>query len=668
MLPIGRSDSAAVARQELMVEAQLVGRGVTDEAVLRVMREVPRRAFVPGELTAFAADDAALVVGPGVVVPQPHLAARLLESVRLGPSARVLEIGSATGYLAALLSQLAGTVVSIAPDPASAAAVEARLRELGIGNVRVATSAALSEDGDFGAVVMLDVAEETARRELRHLAVGGRLVVAVPAGVAERELVRITRVAPNAYDRELLGRIRFVMLPFGAAEPSPPLLPRYRRIDRRSTASVARLVRVAAESLDSIDHADLAGLLGRIPEDARLVLIGEASHGTSEFYEMRARITRELIARRGFQFVAVEADWPDASQLHRLVTHRPPAAHRATPFERFPTWMWRNREVAQFVTWLRERNGVVHDVALRVGFHGLDLYSLHTSLSTVLAYLDRVDPATARTARERYGCLRPLDLSPAEYGRFAITGRYRSCEQPVVAALTDLLRRRVELAGRDGDEYFDAEQNARLVADAERYYRAMYYGSVESWNLRDRHMFETLDRLLQRYGGESRGVIWAHNSHLGDASATELGQQGEFNLGQLCRAAYGSRAYSIGFGTDRGTVAAASDWDAPMQVMSVRPAHPDSYEAVFRESEVAAFLLPLRNPWSPEVRGELSAARLERAIGVVYRPETELQSHYFGAVLPDQFDEYVWFAESRAVHPLGLPAGGGNSEPFGFDT
>jgi protein-L-isoaspartate(D-aspartate) O-methyltransferase len=400
-----------------------------------------------------------------------------------------------------------------------------------------------------------------------------------------------------------------------------------------------------------------------------VVLLGEATHGTSEFYRMRARITRELIADRGFRAVAVEADWPDAARIDRYVRHGPAPSARPEPaFSRFPTWMWRNQEVHEFVEWLRHFNAETADPARHVSFHGLDLYSLYTSAAAVVGYLERVDPAAAAVARRRYGCLMPWERDPASYGRAALTGQYRTCENDVVAALRDLLSRRLEYSTRDGERFLDAAQNARLVADAERYYRAIYYGSAASWNLRDQHMFDTLQSLLTFHGPDTKIVVWEHNSHIGDAAATEMAARGELNVGQLCRAAYGAGAYLIGFGTDHGTVAAASDWDAPVEIMDVRPAHAESYERLCHDAEVLAFLLPLRYPARAEVREELLAPRLERAIGVIYRPESELASHYFQASLPRQFDEYVWFDRTAAVTPLGRAQTTGmpDTYPFGL--
>jgi erythromycin esterase-like protein len=430
-------------------------------------------------------------------------------------------------------------------------------------------------------------------------------------------------------------------------------------------STVAALLRDVAEPVSAIEGAELGPLLERIGQ-ARVVLLGEASHGTSEFYRMRARITRELITRLGFTIVAVEADWPDACWIDRYVRHaeQPPAS--GEPFRRFPTWMWRNREVADFVEWLREHNRAVRNPAVQAGFYGLDLYSMYGSIAAVLDYLDRVDPSAAQIARERYACLTPWSGDPAAYGRVALTERQRSCEGPVVAMLTDLLDRRLEYAQRDGERFLDAAQNARLVANAERYYRAMYYGSVASWNLRDQHMFDTLAMLLDFHGPAARAVVWEHNSHIGDAAATEMGIRGEHNVGRLCREAFGEAAYLVGFGTDHGTVAAASNWDEPMEVMRVRPAHPESYERICHEAELPAFLLALRVPARPEVREELTPARLERAIGVIYRPDSERASHYFQASLPHQFDEYVWFDRTTAVAPLGARPIRGVPDTFPF--
>ncbi len=302
----------------------------------------------------------------------------------------------------------------------------------------------------------------------------------------------------------------------------------------------------------------------------------------------------------------------------------------------------------------------------KVGFYGLDLYSLSSSIEAVLNYLETIDPETAEVARVRYGCLTPWTSDPALYGQATMTRRYRECEKDVIAALQDLLKRRLDYSKADGQRYFDAEQNARLVTNAERYYRTMYYAENNSWNQRDQHMFETLQAVLAFRGPQAKAVIWEHNSHIGDARATEMSARGEFNIGQLVRQKYGDAAYLIGFGTDHGTVAAASEWGGPMEIKRVKAAHIDSYERVCHEVRTDNFLLPLRNPVQEMTRKRLLAERLERAIGVIYRPDTELQSHYFYASLPRQFDEYIWFDETRAVEPLSREITRGMPDTFPF--
>jgi protein-L-isoaspartate(D-aspartate) O-methyltransferase len=463
-----------------------------------------------------------------------------------------------------------------------------------------------------------------------------------------QELVRVTRLSHDEYETEDLADVRFVPLIGAEGWPAGERPGRMRTESARAAA--IRTIAVAREPFAAIDSVDLEPLFRRIG-DARVVLLGEATHGSSEFYRMRERISRELIQKKGFSFVAIEGDWPDAARIDHYVRHAEYPPSEWTAFARFPAWMWRNREVADFVDWLRTYNGGV-EANRRIAFHGLDLYSLYNSIRAVVRYLDDVDPTTARIARHRYACLTPWQSDPATYGHAALTGHYQSCEREVVSMLADLLERERAYAERDGERFLDATQNARLVANAERYYRIMYYGSRASWNLRDTHMFETLKTLLEFHGSKSKALVWAHNSHVGYASATEMAARGEFNIGELCRKAYGSAAYSIGFGTNGGTVAAASDWDGPMEVKRVRPGLEGSYEALFHESGEARWLLPLRAPLHQDVVPMLSAPLLERAIGVIYRPQTERESHYFAAVLPKQFDEYVWFDATNAVTPL----------------
>jgi erythromycin esterase-like protein len=399
-------------------------------------------------------------------------------------------------------------------------------------------------------------------------------------------------------------------------------------------------------------------LLDAIDPGVSLVLIGEATHGTHEFYRIRADLTRALILQRGFTAVAAEADWPDAYRANgwvRLLGKDQTAEDALADFTRFPRWMWRNREVVRFLRWLRAENAS-RSFDARVGFYGLDLYSLHRSMARVIEYLDKVDPVAARRARQGYACFDVFGDDVQAYGYVASLNLERSCENDVVEQLVELRRQAAEYASRDGriaaDEYFVAEQNACLVRDAEAYYRAMFRGGAESWNLRDRHMMGTLEALIEhtgRPGRPGRVVVWAHNSHLGDARATGLAALGELNLGQLARERFGHACCAIGMTMHDGDVTAAHEWDEPAALRTVRPSLPGSYERLFHDTGLGAFMLPLSRS---ELTRALAGPRLERAIGVLYRPETERTSHYFSARLPEQFDVLVHVDRTKALEPL----------------
>jgi len=483
---------------------------------------------------------------------------------------------------------------------------------------------------------------------MRQLKIGGRLVMPVGAEERAQTLLKLVRTDELTFESEDLGGVRFVPLigEEGWSEDG-------RRAARTHlpARSLPEMIADAAEPLPDFDDPDFAQLFDRFA-DKRVVLLGEASHGTSEFYRARAAITRHLIARHGFTILAVEADWPDAAAIDRYVRHRPAAASAIAPFQRFPSWMWRNVEVEEFVDWLRTHNEGVSEAARQAGFYGLDIYNMGGSIAAVLAYLDEVDPQAARVARERYGCLTPWENEPATYGRAVLSEGYRKCEAAVIAQCRALLERQLDYAGKDSDSFLDAVQNARLITAAERYYRIMYYGGPQSWNLRDSHMFDTLVHLLEARGPGAKAVVWAHNSHIGDARQTGMGAvRAELNIGQLARERFGEAAALIGFGTHAGTVAAASDWDGRMEIKRVEPSHPDSYERLCHEAGVPRFLLdPTQDEALATLLGE---PRLERFIGVIYRPDTELMSHYSEASLPRQFDAYVWFDETTAVTPLG---------------
>lgn len=656
-----------------MVRHTIVARGVRDELVLEAMGKVQRELFLPENLREFAYEDSPLPIAGEQTISQPYIVAFMIEALLLKGGETVLEIGTGSGYAAAVLSEIAGNVYTVERLGPLAEKAASTLSELGYENVHVLHgdgSKGWPEHAPYDAIVVAAGGPQVPESLKQQLKIGGRLVIPIGSSERTQELVRVVRVSKDKYHSEDIADVRFVPLigeegwTAGKGKRSALARPALRSIPIGDEVLIRNLAD-AAEPFPSIEAADLSPLMGRIGS-SRIVLLGEATHGTSEFYRMRERITRDLIVKKGFSFMVIEADWPDAARVDHYVRHFQYPPSEWTAFARFPTWMWRNIEVRDFVSWLRKHNGTV-EKGKRVAFHGLDLYSLYDSVRSVLNYLDDVDPASARVARERYGCLTPWQRDPATYGHAALTGSYPTCESHVVRALTDLLAKRRAYAEQDGERFLDAEQNARLVVNAERYYRIMYYGSRASWNLRDTHMFETLKNLLSFHGPDSKAVVWAHNSHVGNAAATEMSARGEYNIGQLCRREFGEQAYLVGFGTHSGTVAAASDWGGPMEVKTVRPSLRNSYEQLCHSVGLPRFMLGLRHRGDLCGPKSLGKDRLQRAIGVIYRPETERASHYFQASLPRQFDEYIWFDDTQAVTPLdsaeiaGLP----DTYPFG---
>lgn len=662
---MGDTESFESQREE-MVARQIAARGVRSPAVLDAMRKVRREGFVPSYLGEFAYDDAPLPIEEEQTISQPFIVALMVEALAIEGHERVLEIGTGSGYAAAVLAEIAREVYTIERHEQLARRAELRLAEEGYGRVHVRCgdgTLGWPEQAPFDAIVVAAGGPSVPDSLREQLAIGGRLVIPVGEQVGLQTLRRITRTGVDEFREEDLGGVRFV--PLVGEEGWHIEAPRP-HATRPRTYSLSEQLAKEAEQFGEVEDAPLDALMDRIG-DARVVLLGEATHGTSEFYRMRARITQALVERKGFDVVAVEGDWPDAARVDHYVRDRDVPPQEWEAFARFPTWMWRNQEFHEFVDWLRDHNADLPRER-RVRFAGLDLYSLYTSIFEVLRFLDKEDPASARVARERYGCLTPWQSDPASYGRAALSGAYRSCENETVKMLETLLRRRVQFMDGDPEPFFDAVQNARLIADAESYYRIMYYGHHQSWNLRDTHMFQTLQSLLRFGGPDAKAVVWEHNSHVGDARATEMSARGELNVGELCRREFGDAVYSIGLGTDHGTVAAASHWDGPMEVKTVLPARDGSYERLFSDSGVPGLLLGLRDPINTELRSALSEARLERAIGVIYRPETELASHYFRAVLPRQFDEFVWLDGTHAVEPLGVRKlkGVPDTYPFGL--
>jgi len=437
---------------------------------------------------------------------------------------------------------------------------------------------------------------------------------------------------------------------------------RHKFASSHERAEVVQLVAKKAEPFYEIEKASLDGLLSRIG-DARIVLLGESTHGTSEFYQMRKKITQELILKKGFSCVALEADWPDVEQLNRFIRHLPHGLIEKKAFKRFPGWMWKNEEFHSFVTWLRHYNSKPNYPENPVNLYGLDIYNSYQAIENVLSYLDLKDPVLAETARKSYECVLSYGKDFSRYAIAAATGIVHECEEEVVSILVKILESYADEKLVNQEEFLAVFQNAASIADAEEYYRNLYQSKPSSWNIRDRHMFETLETILS-LKGNAKIVVWAHNSHVGNAAATEMKEEGELNLGQLCKEKYGDEAYLIGFGTHKGTVAAASFWGGPVMIKEVKCSDPDSVERLFHDTTLPSFFLPLQH----EVKEALSVLLLCRAIGVIYLPETERKSHHLHTVLAYQFDEYIWFDHTHAVSPISLKSSlqPADTYPFGL--
>jgi protein-L-isoaspartate(D-aspartate) O-methyltransferase len=653
-------------------EMQIARRGIGNARVLAAMRTVPRESFVPQGMAEFAYEDSPLPIDEGQTISQPYIVAAMAEAADIRPGDRVLEVGAGSGYAAAVLSRIAAQVLAIERHEALGKLAQERFKALGYDNIELRIgdgTRGWPEVAPFDAILVSAGGPEIPRTLKEQLEIGGILIV--PVGNDRKQtLCKVTRTSATSFTEESLGSVTFVPLigEQGWAEDGSCSASNHKPGQSRQQ-SLPKMIAETGEELPDFDDPAFGRLFDRWA-DRRVVLLGEASHGTAEFYRARAAITRHLIEHHGFTIVAVEADWPDAAAVDRYVRQLPFRQAEERPFQRFPTWMWRNTEVDGLIAWMREHNERVTEPDQRAGFYGLDIYNMRGSIAAVLDYLDRVDPQVAKVARERYGCLTPWQNDPATYGRAMLSSGFAECEQVVTEQCRALLARKLDYARGDGDSFLDAAQNARLIASAERYYRIMYYGGAESWNLRDTHMFETLANLLEAKGPSAKAIVWAHNSHIGDARYTDMGiSREELNIGQLCRERFGDHAALIGFGTHTGTVAAATDWDEDMEVKRVRPSRPDSYERLFHDAGRPRLLLDLAEDPYPALHHALLAPRLERFIGVIYRPDTERWSHYSEASLPQQFDAYVWFDETQAVTPHGMERareGVPETYPFGL--
>ena len=413
------------------------------------------------------------------------------------------------------------------------------------------------------------------------------------------------------------------------------------------TSDIVQAIRERALPLRG--DADLDPLLERIA-GARVVLLGEASHGTSEFYTWRHRISARLVAEHGFRFIGVEGDWPDCYRLNRYVKGYPAeggARQVLHAFDRWPTWMWANEEVVALGEWLRQWNSD-QPAERQAGFYGLDVYSLFDSMAAVISYLKRVDPQAAAKARKAYGCFDPYENDVQDYAMSTMvlpTG----CEDEAVRMLTDLRSRERDYGDGDPEAFFDAEQNALVARNAERYYRAMVRGGSASWNVRDTHMMETLERLLEHHGPDSKAIVWEHNTHVGDARATDMARVGMVNVGQLARERWGDEVAIVGFSSYAGSVIAGAEWGAPMRSIPVPEGREGSWEALLHAAGAEDKILFTEQ--MDDVQGALEP-RGHRAIGVVYNPEHERYGNYVPSVLPYRYDAVIHIDRSTALHPL----------------
>lgn len=633
------------SKRDSMVDRQIAARGIADEAILAAFREVPREVFVKPGMEEFAYEDGPLPIGEGQTISQPFIVASMIDAADVKRGDRVLEVGAGSGYAAAVLSRIADRVFAIERHEVLARQASERINRLGYDNCSIRTGdgmKGLPEEAPFDAILVAARIAEIPEPLKRQLKIGGCLIIPV-GGEDVQQLQSIVRTGEDSWSSRNITPVRFVPLLEGVvAEDGTKAASDHRGMQ---DLPLPQAIAQACIPLPEISAPGFASAFDRYA-DKRVIMLGECSHGTHEFYAARAAITRHLVENHGFTIVAVEGDWPDAAAYDRFIRKEEPREGAPPPFRRFPTWMWRNTVIPGLLRDLRRVNEDRGEKE-QVGFYGLDIYNMSGSIEAVLAYLDKHDPQAAAVARERYGCLTPWQADPATYGRASLQKGYAECEEAVVVQCSELLEKALEADGGS----FSAAMNARLVASAERYYRIMYYGGAESWNLRDSHMADTLEHLLEERGESAKAVVWAHNSHIGDARATDMGVvRGEHNIGQLARERWGNDVALIGFGTHTGTVSAATDWDGERETKTVNPSRRDSYERLCHDSGEKRFLLDLADDRT--LASRLSEPLLERFIGVIYRPETERWSHYSEAVLSRQFDAYCWFDETRALEPL----------------
>jgi len=626
--------------KKINIKEQLRDKGISNTLLLKAFQNIPEAFFLSETLHPYFYEDVRIEKTLENTEPRVIVVARMLEQLQIKEAEKILITGVDSIYILVVLSKIYKDVYTVETNETYANWTLEVLKTIDVTNVHIKTGdpeIGWIEKGPFDAILIATELKEISNKIKEQLKIGAKLIAPVGPDWAHVMLEIINRISVSEFVTNALRDSYFI--------PNPKMLP---KIGTETYPETEIIDEIGMSSLPfkSIKTFPMDGLLERIG-NAKVVLLGEASHGTSEFYLTRQEITKALIEKKGFNFVCAEADWSDAEQINNYVRNQY-KSQEWMPFARFPQWMWKNKEVLNFVEWQKDYNTKHNNT---IGFYGLDLYGLENSIDLVIKYLEEIDPELAELAKARYACIIPYMSNPVVYGKLVTKNSLESCEKEVLKMLFDLLKIKNKL--NHSQEYFYAYHNATVVVDAERYYKAMYYGSAESWNLRDFHMFYTLKSLLSYFGKDSKGIVWAHNSHIGNALATEMYSRGEINIGHLCKEQYGSKSYHIGFGTHTGTVAAARNWGEPMEVINVNDSLENSYEYLCHKTNVSNFTLPLRPEYSDNNLSEfLSKPRLQRAIGVVYKPATELRSHYYKTVLPSQFDEYIWFNKSQAITPI----------------
>lgn len=626
--------------KNISIKEQLRDKGISNTLLLKAFQNIPEAFLLSETLHPYFYEDVRIEKTLENTEPRVIVIARMLEQLQIKEAEKILITGVDSIYILVVLSKIYKDVYTVETNETYANWTLEVLKTIDVANVHVKIGdpeIGWIEKGPYDTILIATELKEISNTIKEQLKIGAKLIAPVGPDWAHVMLEIINRISVNEFVTKALRDSYFI--------PKPKMLP---KIGTEAYPETEIIDEIGMSSLPfkSIKTFPIDGLLERIG-NAKVVLLGEASHGTSEFYLTRQEITKALIEKKGFNFVCAEADWSDAEQINNYVRNQY-KSQEWMPFARFPQWMWKNKEVLNFVEWQKDYNTKHNNT---IGFYGLDLYGLENSIDLVIKYLEEIDPELAELAKARYACIIPYMSNPVAYGKLVTKNSLESCEKEVLKMLFDLLKIKNKL--NHSQEYFYAYHNATVVVDAERYYKAMYYGSAESWNLRDFHMFYTLKSLLSYFGKDSKGIVWAHNSHIGNALATEMYSRGEINIGHLCKEQYGSKSYHIGFGTHTGTVAAARNWGEPMEVINVNDSLENSYEYLCHKTNVSNFTLPLRPEYSDNNLSEfLSKPRLQRAIGVVYKPATELRSHYFKAVLPAQFDEYIWFNKSQAITPI----------------